>query len=107
MIVGSGSPVGPNGPKNAAQEATASTRTPANTMSLRKATGTKGTPSSRTSSSYSASYVSRRTSRPGIGHSLMPSFRTMQQVKPDETDQQTRHDEDVQGEEARSASRPR
>ena len=52
------------------------------TMSLRAATGKNGTPSLATSSSYRFRYVSRSTSRPGIGHSLMPSRSTSHRCRP-------------------------
>ena len=55
MIVGSGSPLGPKGPKIAAHATTASTSRPENTRSFRNATGKNGTPSSCTSLAYSAS----------------------------------------------------
>jgi hypothetical protein len=40
------------------------------------ALGTNGTPSVLTSASYSATYVSLRTSLPGCGYSLMPAVST-------------------------------
>ncbi len=52
------------------------------TMSLRAASGKNATPSFCTSSSYCCRYVSRFTSRPGIGHSLMPSLSTSQRCSP-------------------------
>src|SRR5262245_55419786 len=43
--VGSGAPLGPNGPKTAAHTTTAKITIPENTKSLRNASGIKGTPS--------------------------------------------------------------
>src|SRR5215510_8626263 len=77
MIVGSGRPVGPNGPKYQAQAPTASRMNAAKNMSFHTAYGTNGAPSLLVSSWYSRSYVARLTTRPGIGHSLMPSLSTI------------------------------
>src|SRR6516164_11376959 len=77
MIVGSGTPVGPKGPKKAAHAVTAKRTQAEKNMSFQIAAGTKGTPSLCVSSAYSFKYVSRRTTRPGIGQSLTPSVTTM------------------------------
>ena len=45
-------------------------------------------------------YVARRTTRPGIGHSLMPSFNTISRCSADEADQQPGNDEHVHREES-------
>src|SRR5262245_37880736 len=77
MMVGSGRPVGPNGPQIAAHTATASSTAPAKNRSFQMAYGTNGAPSDFVSAWYSSMYVARLTTRPGMGHSLMPSVSTM------------------------------
>src|SRR6266852_4653682 len=76
MIVGSGGPLGPNGPSTTAHATIARRMADEEKMSFQTAYGTNGTPSRCVISWYSCMYVARRTTRPGIGHSLTPSFST-------------------------------
>src|SRR5277367_3361005 len=64
-------------PSTAAQTATAAMIAAEKKASFHTAPGTNGRPSFFASSWYSERYVARRTTRPGIGHSLMPSLTTI------------------------------
>ncbi len=100
-MVGSGCPLGPNGPNTAAHTRTLAMTADAKIMSFQMAPGTNGIPSLCVISAYSCRYVERRTSRPGIGHSLMPSFSTISRCSETKRDQQPGNDEDMHREEPR------
>ncbi len=74
---------------------------PAKTRSLRKPPGRTARRPSRRALRTPRRSVSRLTSRPGIGHSLMPSLSTISRCRPTRAISSARDDEDVQREEAR------
>src|SRR5262249_16800802 len=70
------------GPKYKAHATIARRTTPEKTKSLQAAYSMKGSPSFRVSSWYFCRYVWRDTTRPGTGHSLIPSFKTNSRCRP-------------------------